>query len=112
MMCNWKNETDNPCSSGRGDSSRQSKSLKQSEFDKRNNFHLVKRSKSHATKELLDLHTKDLPKVDAQVDDDEYDFDDDVAVDRVTNKTTRRKRGGSNRLLETAVFLDAAAYNK
>ena len=56
--------------------------------------------------------TKDLPKVDAQVDDDEYDFDDDVAVDRVTNKTTRMKRGGSNRLLETAVFLDAAAYNK
>ena len=77
-------------------------------------LHLVKRSSpsTKVVKNRLTPGTKDLPKVDAQVDDDEYDFDDDVAVDRVTNSTTRRKRGGSNRLLETAVFLDAAAYNK
>ena len=79
------------------------------------NMHLVKRnqgspsnlikehvaSKTHATKEV----PHEAP---ASVEDE---YSDDVALDRKTNKTVV-KRSGSNRVLETAVFLDAAAYNK
>jgi hypothetical protein len=92
---------------------RESKSLDFDNFDKRS-LHLVKRTNAplpaHAAEKRSSHHTKEIPhgeSVKVELDDE---YNDDVAVDKATQE--RRKRAGRNRLLETAVFLDAAAYNK
>jgi len=107
MMDLWKNEngTNSTETHDKERNSRESKSL----FSKRS-LHLVKRMHQHETK--FDMHMKEAAN---------GDFDDDVMVDNrqlntnQTEEASKRKmvkRGVGKRVLETAVFLDAAAYRR
>jgi len=102
MMDVWKDDNSTEPKNERN--SRESKSL----FQKRN-LHLVKRTE-HKHTPKFDIHMKQEAN---------GDFDDDVMFDtRNTNLTETKekrkisKRSGGNKVLETAVFLDAAAYKR
>merc|ERR1711892_1600874 len=104
MMDVWKNESGNSTEPQNERNSRESKSL----FQKRN-LHLVKRTE-HKHTPKFDIHMKQEAN---------GDFDDDLMFDVRNNNLTEpeekrsmTKSGVGNRVLETAVFLDAAAYKR